>query len=74
LHYIAAICDGRAAVSGNRTEKVLPTPTWLVTEIVPPSCSTTFLEIASPSPSPRRLVVTKSSKIVSSRSAGMPHP
>ena len=39
----AAICDGRAAVSGNRTVKVLPTPTWLVTAIVPPICSTTFL-------------------------------
>ena len=41
----------------------MPLPTSLATVIVPPSCSTIFLEIASPSPRPRRFVVTKSSKI-----------
>ena len=53
---------------------VLPTPTSLETVIVPSSCSTIFFEIARPSPRPRLLVVTKSSKIVSSRSFGMPQP
>ena len=61
---------GRPAVSGKRTVNVLPTPTWLVTAIVPPICSTTFFEMARPSPRPRRFVVTKSSKIDSRRSAG----
>ena len=65
---------GRALVSGKRRVNVVPTPTSLVTLIVPPSCSTIFFEMARPSPRPRRLVVTKSSKIVSSRSFGMPQP
>ena len=50
----------------------MPEPTWLVTPIVPPSCSTIFREIANPRPSPRRFVVLKSSKIACRRSGGIP--
>ncbi len=55
--YTAASCVGRALVTGKRSVKVVPTPTWLVTEIAPPSCSTIFFESARPSPSPCFFVV-----------------
>ena len=59
---------------GKSSTNVVPLPTSLATVICPPSCSTIFFEIARPSPRPRRLVVTKSSKIAASRSGGMPQP
>ena len=63
-----------AFVRRNSRTKVVPLPTSLATEIRPPSCSTIFFEMARPSPRPRRLVVTKSSKTLPSRSGAMPHP
>ena len=53
---------------------VVPLPTSLDTPMVPSSCSTILFVIASPRPSPRFLVVTKSSKIAPRRSAGIPEP
>ena len=53
---------------------VVPSPTSLSTAMVPPSCSTIFREMASPSQRPRRFVVLKSSKITASRSLGIPRP
>ena len=41
-----------AYVSGRRTVKVLPTPSWLSTETLPPCCSTTCCTPASPMPLP----------------------
>ena len=61
-------------VTGKRIVNVVPLPTSLVTAIVPPSCSTMRLLMANPRPRPRFFVVTKSSKIALSRSAGMPEP
>ena len=69
-------CRGLRSTSraGNRSVNDVPRPTSLSTVIVPSSCSTIRLEIARPRPRPRRLVVTNSSKIADSRSAGMPDP
>ena len=65
---------GRALVIGKRSVKVVPRPTWLVTEIAPPNCSTNFFDSARPRPRPCFFVVTKSSKMVPRRSGGMPLP
>jgi hypothetical protein len=39
---------GRAAVRGKSSTNVVPLPTSLATEIVPPSCSTIFLKSPAP--------------------------
>ena len=71
---LAAACADRSSRAGNRSVNAVPRPTSLSTAIVPSSCSTMRFEIARPRPRPRRLVVTKSSKIAASRSGGMPEP
>ena len=63
-----------AAACGKVSTNVVPLLTSLATEMAPPSCSTIFFEMARPRPSPRFLVVTKSSKIAPSRSGGIPQP
>src|SRR6476661_7884945 len=72
--YPAACAIGRALVRGKSMTKVVPFPTSLATLMRPPSCSTILREIARPSPRPRRLVVTKSSKTAWRRSGGIPQP
>ena len=76
---------GRGADTASRFSatvkwNVLPRPTTLSTQIRPPICSTSWREIASPSPvPPKRRVVeasacAKASKMTRLLSAGMPMP
>ena len=59
---------------GRDKRRVLPLPGSLSNVILPPWPSTILATMASPSPTPLCLVVTKGLKIVSSLSEGMPQP
>ena len=61
---------------GTRTSKVVPCPTVLRTEILPPSFCTTAWQTVSPMPvpMPTGLVVKNGSKMRSCASSGMPQP
>ena len=54
--------------------KVVPYPTFVFIEIVPPCFSIILLQLTSPNPVPTCLVVNNGSNIFGKRTSGIPGP